>query len=92
MVLKLYGTGQSTCTRRVATVLHEKNIAFELVVVDLMKGEHKSPEYLKKQPFGQVPYIVRILRCEAIRPAFIQHSLRMTMASSSTKVALSADT
>ena len=31
---------------------------FEFVNIDFMKGEHKSPEYLKKQPFGQVPYIV----------------------------------
>jgi hypothetical protein len=27
--------------------------------VELMKGEHKSPEFLAKQLFGQVPYIVR---------------------------------
>ena len=23
-----------------------------------MKGEHKSPEYLAKNPFGQVPFLV----------------------------------
>ncbi|KAF8072286.1 glutathione S-transferase [Lyophyllum atratum] len=57
MVLKLYGSGGSTCTRRVGTVLREKKIPFELVEVQLTKGEHKSPEYLAKQPFGQVPYI-----------------------------------
>jgi glutathione S-transferase len=62
MVLKLYGIGLSTCTRRVATVLYEKKIPFELVVVDIGKGEHKSAEYIKKQPFGQIPYIVRRLR------------------------------
>jgi glutathione S-transferase len=62
MVLKLYGYPQSTCTRRVATVLHEKKVPFELVVVDLMKGEHKTPEFLKNQPFGQIPYIVRTIR------------------------------
>jgi glutathione S-transferase len=60
MALKLYGTARSTCTRRVALVLHEKKVPFELVEVDLGKGENKSPEYLKKQPFGQVPYIVRL--------------------------------
>jgi len=57
MVLKLYGSAQSTCTRRVGTVLREKKIPFELVPVDLMKGEHKAPGFLAKQPFGQVPYI-----------------------------------
>jgi glutathione S-transferase len=61
MVLKLYGAPGSTCTRRVATVLKEKEVPYELVTVDFMKGEHKKPEYLQKQPFGQIPYIVRVL-------------------------------
>lgn len=50
----------STCVRRVAVVLREKDVPYELVPVDLMKGEHKSPAFLEKQPFGQVPYIVRV--------------------------------
>ncbi|KAL1738076.1 glutathione S-transferase, partial [Schizophyllum fasciatum] len=25
--------------------------------LDLLKGEHKKPEYIAKQPFGRVPYI-----------------------------------
>jgi glutathione S-transferase len=58
MVLKLYGYSASTCTRRVGVVLKEKNVPFEFISVDLMKGEHKQPEYLKKQPFGVIPYIV----------------------------------
>ncbi|GLB45764.1 putative GST superfamily protein [Lyophyllum shimeji] len=57
MVLKLYGSGNSTCTRRVGAVLREKKIPFELVEVQLMKGEHKSPAFMEKQPFGQIPYI-----------------------------------
>ncbi|CCM05619.1 uncharacterized protein FIBRA_07848 [Fibroporia radiculosa] len=58
MVLKLYGFPLSTCTRRVALVLKEKNVPYELVPVDLTKNEHKSAEFMTKQPFGQVPYIV----------------------------------
>ncbi|KAJ2928734.1 hypothetical protein H1R20_g8379, partial [Candolleomyces eurysporus] len=57
MVLKLYGWPKSTCTQRVAMVLHEKNVPFEFVMVDLFKGESKTPQYLEHQPFGQVPYI-----------------------------------
>ncbi|EIM90667.1 glutathione S-transferase-like protein [Stereum hirsutum FP-91666 SS1] len=57
MVLKLYGMSLSTCTRRVAAILREKDVPYELVEISLMKGEHKSPAYLEKQPFGQVPYI-----------------------------------
>ncbi|THU83596.1 hypothetical protein K435DRAFT_569406, partial [Dendrothele bispora CBS 962.96] len=56
MVLKLYGSPTSTCSRRVATILHEKHIPYEFVHVDMMKGEHKSPSHLEKQLFGQVPY------------------------------------
>ena len=58
MVLKLYGTYRSTWLRLVAAVLKEKGVPFEFVPVDMSKGEHKSPEYLSKHPFGQVPYIV----------------------------------
>ncbi|KAF8645507.1 hypothetical protein AX16_007792 [Volvariella volvacea WC 439] len=57
MVLKLYGFSQSTCTTRVGIVLHEKQVPFELISVDVMGGEHKTPEYLEKQPFGQIPYL-----------------------------------
>ncbi|KAG5645110.1 hypothetical protein DXG03_006924 [Asterophora parasitica] len=57
MVLKLHGWFGSTCTRRVGAVLHEKQIPFEFVNVDLQSGEHKSPAFVAIQPFGQVPYI-----------------------------------
>ena len=61
MVLKLYGIYRSSWVRLVAAVLHEKKVPFELVSVDLDNKEHKSPEYLEKHPFGQIPYIVRDL-------------------------------
>jgi len=57
MVLKLYGTTSSPYARIVAAVLVEKQVPFELVVVDFSNRENKSPEYLSKQPFGQIPYI-----------------------------------
>ncbi|KAG6839920.1 hypothetical protein C0991_010364 [Blastosporella zonata] len=57
MVLKLYGVAYATCTQRVATVLLEKQVPFEFITVDLANREHKSPAYLEKQPFGQIPYI-----------------------------------
>lgn len=58
MVLTLYGASGATCTKRVATILHEKQVPFKFVAIDMAKQEHKSPAYLEKQPFGQVPYIV----------------------------------
>ncbi|KAL0488042.1 glutathione S-transferase [Acrasis kona] len=57
MVLKLYGLAMSTCAQRVLITLKEKNVEYELVPVDLMKGAHKSPEFLEKQPFGKIPYL-----------------------------------
>ncbi|KAH8826495.1 glutathione S-transferase [Flagelloscypha sp. PMI_526] len=57
MVLKLYGYPISTCVKRAATVLHEKKLPFEFVVVDLAKGAQKSPGYLEKNPFGLLPLL-----------------------------------
>ncbi|KAG2142277.1 glutathione S-transferase [Suillus bovinus] len=56
-MVKLYGSPISTCTRLVALVCKEKNIPYELIQVDLFKGEQKAPSFTALQPFGQVPYI-----------------------------------
>ncbi|KAF5327945.1 hypothetical protein D9611_015111 [Ephemerocybe angulata] len=57
MVLTLFGNPQSGCTKRVATVLYEKQVPFTFVDVDLVKGEQFTPDHLEKQPFAKVPYI-----------------------------------
>jgi glutathione S-transferase len=53
--MKLYGHPMSTCTRKVLTVLAEKGQEAEFVTVDLFTGAHKSPDFTRLQPFGQVP-------------------------------------
>jgi glutathione S-transferase len=53
--MKVYGHPMSTCTRKVLTTLVETNTPYELVLVDLMKGDHKSPEHMARQPWGKVP-------------------------------------
>ena len=58
MVLKLYGYPASSNTRIVAMTLSEKKVPFEFVHIKLDAGEQKSPAFLEKQPFGQVPVIV----------------------------------
>lgn len=60
MVLKLYGYTQPAPAKVVAAVLHEKEIPFEYINIDLFKGEQKTPDFLAKQPFGLVPVIVSI--------------------------------
>lgn len=53
--LTLYWGSGSPTAWRVLIFLAEKNIQFESKLLSLMKGEHKSPEYLKINPNGQVP-------------------------------------
>ena len=57
MVLKIYGDWVA-CVQRIACVLNEKGVPYETIPVSMAKGEHKSPQYIEKQPFGQVPYVV----------------------------------
>ncbi|KAI5409956.1 hypothetical protein KIW84_055425 [Lathyrus oleraceus] len=56
MVVKVYGPTYG-CSKRVLACLFEKEIEFETVDIDLFKGEHKQPDFLKLQPFGEVPLI-----------------------------------
>ncbi|CAF1190783.1 unnamed protein product [Adineta ricciae] len=56
-MIKLHGMKMSTCTRRVRCVLEEIGLPYEIVLVDLGKGEHKQATYLALQPFGQVPLL-----------------------------------
>lgn len=55
MAIKLYGDPYATCYRRVALILAELGLDFEIVVVSIAGNEQKSPEHLKRQPFGKVP-------------------------------------
>ncbi|KAK7276739.1 hypothetical protein RIF29_17884 [Crotalaria pallida] len=56
MVVKVYGP-ICACAKRVMVCLTEKEVEFEAVPVDIFKGEHKHPEYLKLHPFGVIPVI-----------------------------------
>jgi glutathione S-transferase len=57
MVLTLYGFPFSTCTQRVLAVLLEKDLPYELVEVNLFKGDQKSEAHLARQPFGKIPVL-----------------------------------
>lgn len=57
-MIKLYGHEMSGNSYKVRLFLELLNLEYEWVKVDLMKGEHKSPEYLTLNPFGQVPLLV----------------------------------
>jgi glutathione S-transferase len=56
--VKLYYHPLSGHSHRARLFLSLLGIEHELVEVDLMSAQHKSPEYLKLNRFGQVPVLV----------------------------------
>jgi glutathione S-transferase len=57
-VLTLHHAWRSSASRRVRLCLAEKGLAFESRLVDLTKGEHHSPEFLKLNPNGVIPLLI----------------------------------
>ncbi|MDX2232063.1 MAG: glutathione S-transferase [Leptolyngbyaceae cyanobacterium bins.349] len=57
-MIKLYGYELSGNSYKARLFLELLNLDYEWIKVDLMKGEHKAPEYLALNPFGQVPLLV----------------------------------
>lgn len=55
-MMKLYFAPKTRATRP-RWMLEELGIPYELVSVDLGKGEHKRPEYLRLHPMGSVPVL-----------------------------------
>ena len=56
--MKLYYFPLSEPSRSVLLLIKEAKIDCEVITVDLMKGEHKKPEYLAVNPLGLVPTII----------------------------------
>ncbi|KAL3651477.1 Glutathione S-transferase zeta-1 [Castilleja foliolosa] len=56
--LKLYSNWRSSCSCRVRIALDLKGLDYEYIGVNLLKGEHKSPEFVKLNPLGYVPVLV----------------------------------
>jgi glutathione S-transferase len=54
-MLKLHHHPFSTFSRRVRIALLEKNIACELVELDMAAGAHRGEDYRKLNPYGRVP-------------------------------------
>jgi glutathione S-transferase len=57
MPITLYHDVPSTNCDRVKIVLAEKGLAWEGIWVKLGKIEQKSPEHLKRNPYGKIPVI-----------------------------------
>lgn len=56
--LVLYNYFRSSTSYRVRLALHLKNLPFEYIPVNLLKGEQHSPEYRKINPLGGVPTLI----------------------------------
>ena len=57
MAIKLYHDVPSTNSDRVKIALAEKGLAWEGIWVKLAKREQKSPEHLKRNPYGKIPVL-----------------------------------
>ena len=57
MAIKLYHDVPSTNSDRVKIALAEKGLAWEGIWVKLSKREQKSPEHLKRNPYGKIPVL-----------------------------------
>lgn len=57
-MIKLYAHELSGNSYKVKLMLALLNLPYEWIKVDLMGGEHKQPQFLALNPFGQVPLLV----------------------------------
>lgn len=57
-MIKLYGHELSGNCYKVKLLLSLLGIEYEWIKIDLLKGEHQTPQFLSLNPFGQVPVIV----------------------------------
>lgn len=55
--MKLYQLPMSSASFKVLAVIHELGLPCELIPVDMAKGAHKSPEFLKMNPNGKIPVL-----------------------------------
>lgn len=55
--MRLFDGGRVPNARRVRIYLSEKGLSVPIVAVDLGKSEHRSGEYLAKNPLGRVPML-----------------------------------
>ena len=56
-MIDLYAAGTSN-GMRAKIMLDECGVPYKLHPIDLMKGDQKSPEFLARNPWGQIPVIV----------------------------------
>ena len=58
MTFTLYHHGSSVCAAKVRLAMAEKDLQWNGVYIDILKGEQFNPDYLKLNPKGVVPTLV----------------------------------
>ena len=53
--IKVHGFQASTATVIVLCCLNENQVQHDFILLDLLVGAHKQPQYLALNPFGEVP-------------------------------------
>lgn len=57
-MIRLYDFPQSPYCQKVRLMLAEKDLSYEKVLVDLMKSEQRTAEFLRLNPYGKVPVLI----------------------------------
>ncbi len=57
-MIKLYDFLPCPFGQKVRIVLAEKSLSYELAPIDITRGEHRRPEFLRLNPYGRVPVLV----------------------------------
>jgi glutathione S-transferase len=56
--MKLYGDPGSGSTRRVLAALYHIGVEFDFELIDLFKGDNRTPQFLALNPNGMIPVLV----------------------------------
>ncbi|MFZ0839583.1 MAG: glutathione S-transferase N-terminal domain-containing protein, partial [Xanthobacteraceae bacterium] len=83
-MIELYHHGSSVCAAKVRFVLMEKDVPWKSRYLDILKGEHFHPDYLKLNPMAVVPTLVHdgevlvesTVICEYLDDAFPESPLK----------------
>ena len=57
-MIKLYDFLPCPFGQKVRIALAEKGLTYDLVQVDITKGENRHPDFFRLNPFGRVPVLV----------------------------------
>ena len=57
-MIKLYDFLPCPFGQKVRIVLAEKSLTYDLVEIDLLRGEQRKPDFLRLNPYGKVPVLI----------------------------------